>query len=181
VQDFLLDFFAKTPIGSVASEGIRIPNDFYERFAKWANFLSKARAEVKCEKEGEGKSKDWTPIAIGTPEAPHKIVDYFKDLARGHSLIEGRTELNDSDLALVGHVAISSVPGHLRPILRKLREAEEVDVMESAVACAVGRKAARRYMSELTLLGIVEVTKGSPQTQDRDTAKLSPKFTWLKT
>jgi hypothetical protein len=185
VGQFLLDFFQRHPIGSVPQDTIHIPQELAKEIARWARYLAQARAEVKCEKGGKDEKDgadgtDWTPISASKPEAPHKIVNYFKDLARGHALIEGREEVNESDLKLIAHVSVSSIPGHLRPIVRLLMRGGKADVVECANECRVSRKTARRYMLELGLLGIGTIRKGSPASNEADIISLVPSLAWLK-
>ena len=80
----------------------------------------------------------------------------------------------------IAEVALSSTPGHLRPIVRQLRRADFVDVKTCGSLCAVARPTARRYMKELELLGIVEVIKGSPASNEPDSVKLANEFQWMK-
>ena len=175
VNDFLIDFFTKHPVGSVALEAIRIPEPLLRQLIRWARFLVQGRAEVRYEKE----YGTWQPVAVMTPEGPWKVVNYFKDLARGHALIHGRNEVNVADISLVGHVAISSIPGHLRSIIRELRMRKSVDTNTVENLCRVTAPTARRYMQEIALLGIAELTKGTPATNQPDSITLVEQFRWL--
>jgi hypothetical protein len=102
------------------------------------------------------------------------------DLARGRALVHGRDHVDWSDLTLIGATAISSVPGHLRPILRKLREVEQVATKMAASLCRRSDTTARKYLIELSLLGICDVKGGGPITNEPTTAELSLKYRWLK-
>ena len=75
-------------------------------------------------------------MSAGTPEGPWKVIKYFKELARGHALLEERTEVNSSDLALVAHTALSSLPGHLRPMVAELRRAGTLDTARCRMTSA---------------------------------------------
>jgi hypothetical protein len=176
VSDFLLGFFARHPIESVQRDSIHLSQEHANQIARWARFIAQGRAEVKYEKD----DNDWRPIAAAKPEAPYKIVDYLKDLARGHALIEERDQISEPDLDLIAHIAISSLPGHLRPIVRLLGVNEWLDISACMGACKVGRKTARRYMKELELLKIAAVGKGSPKTNEPDTVSLTSEFSWVK-
>ena len=176
VNQFLMDFFAAHPVGSIEPDSIEIPKPLLNELVQWAKFLTIGRREVKYENDGLG----WDAIVAATPEGPWKVINYFKELARGHALIHGRTAVTEADLELVGHVAISSIPAYLRPIIHRLRDADSVSSAECTKLCRVSRPTARKHLRELELLEIVEVAKGSPETNEPDTAALSEKFRWIR-
>jgi hypothetical protein len=140
---------------------------------RWAQLLVKGRAKVNFEKL---TGNDWEPVSACPAEGPFKVFNYFKELARGHALIHGRSSVGRPDLALVGEVSISSVPGHLRPIIRSLRRNESIESAHCAAICGCSRPAARQYRSVLSLLGIGALRKGSPQSNQGDCLTLSHFF-----
>jgi hypothetical protein len=175
-NDFVADFFTRHPIGSIEPESIRFPQEQLEQLVRWAQFLVKGRSAIHYEEDGS-----WKPIAAGTPEGPWKVVKYFKELARGHALIEERFEVNETDLALVAHTALSSVPGHLRPMIGELRRTATLDTSTCKRVCGVSSPTARNYMAELVLVGIAEYEqKGSPASNGCDVIELAPAFKWLR-
>jgi len=176
--ELMADFFARHPVGSVKPDSIRFPGGLLSDLVRWSQLLVRGRAPVHYEDDS-----GWKPVAAGVPEGPWKVVDYFKELARGHALIEDRDEVTAGDLELVGHTALSSMPGHLRPILRELRLAGAVSTKRCSTVCVppVSQPTARNYLQELALLGIGNLSKGSPATSAPDTLKLAPDFRWLHT
>jgi hypothetical protein len=176
VNDFLIGFFAKHPIGSVALDSIVIPQGLVLELIRWARFLVQGRAEIRYEKE----FGVWQPVAVMTPEGPWKVINYFKELSRGHALIHERCEVNDADLKLIANVAISSIPGHLRPIIRELRTKASVDTAVVEKLCRVTAPTARRYLKELGLLGIGSLAKGSPENNQPDAIALAEQFRWIR-
>jgi hypothetical protein len=176
MNEFLLDFFATHPIQSVPAESIVFPGDRMRELVQWAQFTAAGRAEVTFERDGS----NWAPVGAMPPEGPWKLVNYLKDLARGRALIHGRSEIDACDLGLIGHVAISSIPGYLRPIVRKLRDAASVDTATAESLCRVSAPTARNYLKQLELLGIVKVAKGSPEDNQPDAAELAPPYRWLR-
>lgn len=176
VNKFLLHFFRRHPVGSIDSDSIIIPSKLSKQIVRWAEFLVKGRAEIKYEKD----YPEWIPIAAKQAEGAWKVIDYFKELARGHALINDRLEVNDNDLEFVSHVAISSIPIHFRPIVRELRIAECVDSTTCEKICDVTRPTARKYLEELSILGITNLTKGAMQKGEPDKVILSEKFLWLR-
>jgi len=176
VNDFLIGFFARHPIGSVALDSIVIPQGLVLELIRWARFLVQGRAEIRYERE----FGDWQPVAAMTPEGPWKVINYFKELARGHALIHEHREVTDADLKLIANIAISSIPGHLRPIIRELRTTASVDTTTVEKLCRVTAPTARRYLKEMGLLGIGTLDKGSPQNNQPDSITLAEQFRWIR-
>jgi hypothetical protein len=174
VNEFITQFFTQHPVGTVNPRDLPFSKSLLHELVRWAQFLVAARAEIKFE---EGLHS--IPVAAMPPEAPFKVVNYFKDLARGHALVHGRTEVMDADLALVGHVATSSIPGHLRPIVRQLRTCAAVTSTEATTLCDVSAPTARRYLEELSLLGVCQREKGCPYLNLPDMLRLATEYRWL--
>jgi hypothetical protein len=177
VNAFLVGFFKLHPVGSMNPSEIKMPTALLRRVTQWAVLLSKVRAGLKYEKEG----REWKAIAANQPEGPFKLINYFKELARGHALIDGRRQVTVADVELVAHVALSSVPGHLRVILRALRKSNSVTSTECEKLCGVSRPTARRYLEELNIAQIVNLKRGNEAQNTPHCAMLLPNFQWLKT
>lgn len=177
MNEFLVQFYQRHAVGSVDPESIEFPRPLLLELIRWAKFLAQGRAEVIFDQEW---LKSATPVAANPPEAPYKIVTYFKDLALGHALINGRSSVDQSDLDLIGQVAISSIPGHLRPIVKELWKRDTVETGDVVKLCGVSSPTARNYMTHLDLLEIANLTKGGPRTNQADTLAVSPGYEWLK-
>jgi hypothetical protein len=176
VNKFIVNFFRVHPVGSVAPESILIPRDRAVELARLALFVAHGRREIHYEREGG----QWTPVSAARAEGPHKVVNYFKELAKAHALIEGRTEVTAEDMELVTTVAISSIPHHLRPIVRRLRRADSITSAECQRLCSVSRPTARKYLTELALTGIGALEDEIEEVPITLTLTLSPAFSWLK-
>ena len=83
-------------------------------------------------------------------------------------------------MKLIANVAVSSIPGHLRPIIRELRLTDKIDTPTAATLCRVSPPTARRCLKEIALLGIGLLAKGSPETNHPDAIALADQFRWLK-
>jgi hypothetical protein len=183
VNNFLVAFFKNFPIGELPPEAIEIPHGPAKEITRWARFLANARREVSYER----KDNDYTPVAAGMPEGPWKLINYFKELARGHALIHERLEVNAEDIKLVAHVAVSSIPGHLRPIVRKLSVDGQLNSTECTALCRVSRPTARKYLLEASLLEIGDLKKGEFASfanlgeSTPDVLQLSESLRWLRT
>jgi len=175
VNKFIVDFFRTHKVGSVAPESIVIPRERALQLVRLALLVAHGRREIHYESE----KGTWRPVSAARPEGPQKVTNYFKELARAHALIHRRTEVTAEDMELVTNLAISSIPHHLRPILRRLRSADSITSGECERLCSVSRPTARKYLTELALTGI-----GALEDDEEEaitlTLTLSPAFTWLK-
>jgi hypothetical protein len=170
-----VDFFKRYPLGTIEAESVVFTKELLNLLVKWAMFLVKARSEIKYDEYGGDE-----PTSAMRPEAPYKVINYLKELAIGHALIHDRKEITQADMNLVAHTAISSVPGHLRPIIKELRKIDSVDAKRGEMLCAVSRTTIRKYFKELELLGIVQVEAGSKQTNQVETVRLAQDYLWLR-
>ena len=177
VNDFLCAFYKRHPVGSVDPKSLEFPDPLVRQLVKWATLLVKARACIDYEKT----DSEWEPISVRPAEGPWRVVTSLKEIALGHALISGRATVTQDDLDLAGHVAMSSVPGHLRPMILRLREVESLSSSDCKALCGVSAPTARKRLKELSLLGIVELEAGSPESNAPDTIKLAPEYEWLKT
>jgi hypothetical protein len=182
VNEFLVALMARHPVGSLDPNDVPISRDLLRQIVEWARFLVAGRAEVNYEKGGEsiddfGQS---VPVSAKSPEGPHKVINYFKDLARGHALIHDRAEVTQDDVDLIAEVAISSIPANLRPIIRMLRQTDTVDSSTCARICGVSRPTARHYLLELAVLDICQLTKGIPYQNAADSVRLREAYRWLR-
>lgn len=175
VTKFIVELFKKYPVGSVEADSISFSDELLNQIVKWARFLVKARSVIKYEDYYEGK-----PIAASPPEGAWKVINYFKELAMGHALIHERKKTTQDDLDLVAQVAISSVPGHLRPIIKELRNVDSLDSNKGERICGVSRPTIRSYFRELELLEIVELKEGSQKTNESTTVKFAEEYHWLR-
>jgi len=176
VNEFLVHFFKQHPPGSVPHQAIVISESSARNLTRWARLVAYGRPGLKYERDRD----EWNAVARHTPEGAYKLVNYFKELARGHALINGRDEVNPEDLELIADVAISSIPGHLRPLVQMLRQTASVDSSECEAILGVTRPTARRYLKELSMLQISALSKGSPKTNEPDLVELSEQFQWLR-
>jgi hypothetical protein len=176
VNTFMLKFFTNNPVGSIETKDIHIPNEHIRHIVRWSQFLVKARSEIKYEAE-YGYDE---PIAAEEPEGVWKVINYLKELAIGHALIHGRREVNESDINLIAHVAISSVPIQLRSIIKLLRTTDLLTSSEGAKLCKCSPPTIRKRFKELEVLGIVDLTNGVSKTSTPDTIKLLDVYSWLK-
>jgi hypothetical protein len=112
------------------------------------------------------------------PESPHRANAVLYNLARGHALIHGRTQLTSDDLPMIAQVTVSSIPAERRAVLLALakNEGKSLTVSQVEDATQVTRHTAERVMEELDWLGIMRFHKegnGKPST-----LSIKPEWAW---
>jgi hypothetical protein len=141
------------------------PNQVIEGVARCATLLALLRTPMNNE---------------GTPqqESPHRANAVLYNMARGHALIWGRTQLTEEDLPLVVEVTLSSILQHRRTLfLALVRDAKcRLTVAQAHVALGVSLDTARKAMEEMDWLGIaqfIEAGTGKPAY-----LTLDPNWSW---
>jgi hypothetical protein len=174
VNSFVVQFFKAYPCASVSFNSIAISDPQYEHIVKLAQFLVETRAEVVYER----LDGSWQPVGVNPSEGPHKVINYFKEIACALALIHERSVVNDDDIAQIRHIAISSTPNHLRPLIWELAAKGQVSTKRGIELCQVSDTTiSDRYSRELELLGVIEPLNG--QTGVLKVYKLDKSLAWL--
>lgn len=105
-----------------------------------------------------------TPYDAGLPaqpEAPYRAKAVLSNLARGHALVYGRTQLSTEDLPLLARVTVSSMPANRRAVLLAFIESRttSLTVREVEEAASVSRHTAEAIMEEMDWLGLTTFCK----------------------
>lgn len=174
VNHFVIKFFGQRAPRSVGSDSVTIDDATLRQIVNLALFLVQTRAEVSYER----RDRSWEPVAVHPSEGPHKVINYFMEIARAHAMISARGEVNEDDLSQIRHIAISSTPNHLRPMIWELATKGEVDTSTGAKLCHVSDTTiSERYSKELELLGVVGAL--STQAGKKTVYKLNSSLDWI--
>jgi hypothetical protein len=182
VNACVVDFMERHPIGSVDPASIEIDDDAARAITRWTQLLCRGRATLSGEKTG--KDGPWKATGVESVEAPWKVIDYFKELARGHALMHGRAYVNADDIELVAHVALSSMPLRLSRVLRGLRTTPVLTTEDVRHLCRdefnqrISPATAINAMRDLKMLGVVDLDRGIAG-HDPFSIRLAEKFRWL--
>jgi len=175
VNRFVITFFTKHPPRTLPCNSVTISRAHIERIVKLADFLARTRAEVSYERI----DNNYIPTGVSVPEGPYKLINYFKEIARSLALIHERDRVDESDIEQIRHIAISSTPSHIRPMLWELAAKGEVDTKRATELCQVSDTTINdRYSEELRLLGLIE--DGSWQKGVTRVYKLHQSYAWLR-
>ncbi len=132
------------------------PTDVLTRIGHLASVGAMARGVVSGWSDEAGEMNFQPPVV----EQPYRFNTLLYNLARGHALLHGRTQLTTDDLPVVTRVALDSMPLERRKILRLLlAHAPGVQQPTTVVAWDLecSKPWARRLMRELALLQVAEV------------------------
>lgn len=119
-------------------------------------------------------------------EEPDRCIQALYTLARGHALIQGRTQITIADLPVVIDVGLSSAPWERVKTFAYLltKPGASVTTSELAGDFKWARSTAIRAMKTLEILGLVDLTEESVQTkggpQTGYVMKLKDVFGWFK-
>jgi hypothetical protein len=169
----IIEHFSRYPLNSVDPSRISMPNNCSRDIARLALLIASGRVEV------QGVSGEFeTEFFAGEPEGPQRIILLLRTFAQGLSLVCGADEVRSEEVAMLRHVAFSSIPRNRRTILRALlASGGELSSAQAETHVGISRPTARRWMRELAATKIVEFHESSGSTAERIT--LRPKWAWL--
>lgn len=156
------------------------PADVIEAIRRSARLVARLRGVVSVWKEREQDGDfSYSPPNI---EHPHRALAVLYNLAQGHALLHGRTQLTGDDLPLVVQVALSSAPTERSRLLRALIDRQgTVTTREAAEALAVSRPTAAKAMKAMELLGLASLDDAPAAADDATPTKiltLRPEWKW---
>jgi len=146
---------------------------------KLANLLSRLRgvAETWEPRGTQGSDYGYTIPMI---EHPSRAMTQLYSLARGHALSLGRNYVTKADLPIVIKVVLSTGPIQRVKILDKLlSDGNEWTTSQITSSLEISRPTALRTMTELTILGLVDMYP-KIGTEDADMHINEEKKIWLK-
>lgn len=143
------------------------PTDVLERIAQCATLLAVLRTPIP-------KDASMTP----QPESPLRANAVLYNLARGHALVQGRTQLSGDDVPMVARVTLSSIPQERREVLLAManNEGQALTVKQVERAGLGSRHTAERAMQALDQLGVMKFEKGVIGKPSR--LSIRPEWAW---
>lgn len=115
-------------------------------------------------------------------EGPDRVLNTFKDLARGHALIYGREEYGIEDLDVCVRAALGSIQGKFEPVirllLRRASNGEPVTRAEVEDKLDVSKKTALNRMEEMERWELVEITEMPVQGGPTKAVEVPGDVTW---
>lgn len=161
------------------------PPEIVDRLYDLAVFAATVRQEIAVWPE-EGERSFEANYNQPIREEPHRLLSVLYALARGHSLIHGRTQLTEEDLPLVIEVALSSIPDDRRDAIDALLSGDHPDKLlnpgemtstELTKMKKISKPKALKLFQTLEVLEIVDFFKEEGPKPAR--IELKPRFRWL--
>jgi len=180
VQDFLKFLWAQNgnTVRQIKWDTNQDDSGLFECIVKVADLVAKTRSVVSVWREKDSDYNYNQPII----EHPYRLSNILYNLARGHAIIQGRTNINEDDLKVVIEVGLSSMPDDRRRVLdlllKKSKE-EWTETNEIVEALSISKPTALRIMQIFKVLGLVEYD--DPAMQQSHRIKLKADFEWFLT
>ncbi len=138
------------------------PREVRHWIAWLARLLAKMRSEPVWESDPYRGDPQYAPAKT---EMPWRAYAVLYNLARGHALVHGRTQLCWEDLPLVVQVTVSTMPTECRLVFKALVEnrGQPLTVAQTQAALKIKHLAtARKVMEGLDRLGVAEYIQSGP-------------------
>jgi hypothetical protein len=155
-------------------------DDYLRVIARCAELLAALRGAIHLwQSEHDGSLSHSVPVI----EQPDRINCLLYNLARGHALLSGRTQLSAADLAPVLEVTFDSAPTIRSKLFRGLLEnggTLRTSEVEKLLRCS--KPTALKEMEALAVLGIGDKTEADPDYgRPENVLRLATKFEWFAT
>jgi predicted transcriptional regulator len=156
------------------------PDDYLRVIARCAELLAALRGAIQMwQSEHDGSVSHNVPVI----EQPDRINCLLYNLARGHALLCGRTQLATADLAPVLEVTFDSAPTIRSKVFRGLLEQGgtlKTSQVEKLLRCS--KPTALKEMEALAVLGVADKTEADPEYgRPEHELRLAKKFEWFAT
>ena len=176
---FLRTLWAANP-GGVEWNKDGDPEDCLRVIARCAELLAALRGAIQMwQSEHDGTVSHNVPVI----EQPDRINCLLYNLARGHALLCGRTQLTTEDLAPVLEVTFDSAPTIRSKVFRGLLEhggTLKTSQVEKLLRCS--KPTALKEMEALAVLGVADKMEANPEYgRPEYELRLAKKFEWFAT
>jgi hypothetical protein len=181
VNAFVFQHFERYAVKSIHTENIEMPDEIFRGLYDYVRLMTLGRRAVFPENNGTS-SDEQTEVRFyaSPPEAPFRPIEMFRSIAIGSALIARRQRLTADDLAIVRHIAFSSIPDKRRRLLRCLIRAEgnltSANVVEK-LGCS--KPTALRWMRELAATELCEFHDNETGSSRPDSMTLNERFDFL--
>lgn len=150
VSGFILNHFQLHPVSSIQEGCIVIPREpFGRQIARYAMLVAHGRK-------------------LDLKEGPWRVSLLLRMLAQGSALINGRYQVDETDLQIIEHVAISTLPTKRRAILRSIQVRALAHKSDTPNFCS---SFSHMQLEDMVSTGLV-VWKGNA-------VVIAPKWRWL--
>jgi hypothetical protein len=183
-----IQWFEQCPIGKsiienelmkIEWESCKDEDNALEIIIKLAHLLASLRGYAVT---WETKDTQGSGYAYATPsiEHPTRAITSLANLAKGHALLEGRTHIDMRDIPIIIKTVLSTAPVERVMIFDLLLNSNgELTASDIENFLNISKPTALRTMTELKILGLVNLTQESESSNSLKTIKLKKEFEWF--
>lgn len=155
VSNFLVGLFRESGgYGSIPWENSRDNESLLTVIVKVAQWVVKCRGTITVNSNFFGSEEEHSTVHI---ESPQRLISLLYSLAKGRAIASGRRSLATTDVQMVIRVALDSMPGDRRRVIRGLLRADGGGLASAEVQGLLNRSrpTAQKVMDALSTLGAV--------------------------
>ena len=146
---------------------------------KLGNLLAPLRGSAVAYETKNTQSSDYA-YSIPTIEIPTRAITCLKHLAKGHALLEGRNYIGIEDIPIVIQTVMSTAPAERVMVFDLLLNMKgEAASLEIETYLNISRPTTLKTMTELRILGLVDVVKQSEAENAPQSIKLKKEYEWV--
>lgn len=181
VNEFISQHFERYGVKTIHTDDIEISVELFRSLYDHARLMTFGRRAVVSDDSGslpDGQSE--SRFNASQPEAIFRPLEMFRSICIGSALTAKRNFLTADDLAIVRHIALSSIPATRRRLLRSLIQAggelTSADVVEM-LGCS--KPTALKWMRELSATELCGFSDNETGSNKPDSITLNDTFRFL--
>jgi Eukaryotic-type DNA primase, large subunit len=160
------------------------PDQLIERVVQLAKVVTRLRGKINVAVSENKFGQQETNSSSAIIEEPERCIQALYGLMRGHSLIQGRTQVSTEDIQVVIDVALSSAPYERVAAFAHLLKHDSVSTSQLMAGLQCSRHTAIRTMKVLELLNLADLQQEGLSTfggeQTGYIMRLKEEFAWFK-
>lgn len=148
---------------TIPSEIPKIAKELQNELLDLAELATRARSEV----ERNWRSPQMEITEVHPPEMPTRFAGQLQTIARALMVLGGQGVLSENHKKILYKLALDSVTKTKRTAMQELAKYEVIETAGLAIKLGFPTSTIRRWLEDLTALGIAEREKGSGSKGDR--------------
>jgi len=180
VNSFVNQHFERHGVSTVHAADVHIPDAIFKGLFDYARLMTLGRRAVNVEKRAFGDDLLEFNYYASPAEGVYRPLEMFRSIAIGSALIARRHSLTADDVAIVRHIAFSSIPNKRRVLLRRLiynsGTLTSTDVVEQ-LGCS--KPTALQWMRELAATELCDHTERKSGSNSANEISLRDEFRYL--
>jgi hypothetical protein len=182
VNEFIKQHFERYKVKSVSLVDIECPDEVFKGLYGFAKLMTLGRRAVFHDEASATGSENEAERAYfaSPPELVWRPIEMFRSICIGNALMSDRKRLTADDLAIIRHIAMSSIPDKRRKLLRCLiREGGRLTSTDAEKQLRCSRPTAIKWMRELAATEICAFHDNESGNNDPSLITLNEMFWFL--